>query len=134
MPELVFQERPVVKEDLRCILLELQSELRRVPQTDVIAVSQVAEKAWVAFVTYVKAASPEGINTHAAVIDNAKRLVRKDASLKHVWYNAEGLHRFHYAPFVEDVRGGLYTVLQTIEFVLRELKKRAKALPSAIST
>ena len=55
--QILAEERIRSKDELRAILLELQSELNAVSRDDIIAVSQVAEKAWVAFVTYVKVAS-----------------------------------------------------------------------------
>lgn len=128
--QLVEQERIYSKEELRAILLELQNEVNIVPKEDVIAVSQVAEKAWVAFVTYVKVASGKMITTHAGVLEHTKQLIKDDKKLQIIHWNADALHRFHYSPFVEDVHGGLATVLDTIQYVLSALKIRMKKLPS----
>ncbi len=128
--QILIQERVHSKEELRAILLELQNEIKSVPRDDIIAVSQVAEKAWVAFVTYVKVASGKQIGTHAGILEHTKQLIRKDKKLQIIHWNADALHRFHYAPFVEDVRGGLQTVLDTMQFVLFSLKARMKRLPN----
>jgi len=129
--QMLSQERIHSKEELRAILLVLQKEINTVSRDDVIAVSQVAEKAWVAFVTYVKVASAQHIATHASVLEYTKQLIRKDKKLQQIYWNANALHFFHYAPFVEDVRGDLGTVLETIGSVLSSLKTRMKKLPNS---
>lgn len=129
--QIIEQERIRSKEELRAIILELQSELKIVPRDDIMAISQVAEKAWVAFVTYVKVVSGRRIRSHTGILENAKQLFLKDKNLNNIYWSANALHIFHYAPFIDDVEGGgIETIINNIQYVLSGLKIRMKKLPN----
>jgi hypothetical protein len=127
MPQELETIEVPTKEGLKHILFALRSEMLGVPKNDVIAVSQVAEKAWVAFTVYVQVAAGRALTTGRAMRNAARMLAQDDRELESIWSKAALLHVFHYHPFVEST-DELEYFLQAIRDVQRGLKRRMATL------